>query len=182
MNEGHGAVVRQRTRPVDAADPLALHIGGPAGRAVRAEPRRSRTRWGLVLSATTAAAYPTEFRARRFRSRCGSLTSPTWSRSINANTASMVRWPWPAAAAGAIRPPGSRRVRPLAGTPTCQVSHTGYCLSGQMTVLMDDGTRSEIGPGAVAHIPAGHDAWTTGNEACVFVDFGGLHGYAQPGR
>jgi hypothetical protein len=30
------------------------------------------------------------------------------------------------------------------------------------------------------NIPAGHDAWTVGDEPCVLLDFGGLEGYAQP--
>lgn len=73
-------------------------------------------------------------------------------------------------------------VKPLAGTATCQVGHIGYCLSGRLAVLMEDGTLTEFGPGSVVHIPAGHDAWTVGDAACVFLDFGGLRGYAQPGQ
>jgi ethanolamine utilization protein EutQ (cupin superfamily) len=74
----------------------------------------------------------------------------------------------------------SADVKPLAGTETCQVGHIGYCLSGRMEVRMEDGSVTEIGPGAVFHIPPGHDAWTVGEEACVMLDFGGLSGYALP--
>ena len=74
----------------------------------------------------------------------------------------------------------SECVKPLAGTDTCQVRHTGYVLSGRMNIVMDDGTEAEVGPGDFFHIPPGHDAWTVGDEACVMVDFGGLRGYAQP--
>jgi quercetin dioxygenase-like cupin family protein len=49
-----------------------------------------------------------------------------------------------------------------------------------MEVRMEDGSVTEIGPGAVFHIPPGHDAWTVGDEACVMLDFGGLSGYALP--
>jgi quercetin dioxygenase-like cupin family protein len=50
---------------------------------------------------------------------------------------------------------------------------------GRMNVQMDDGTEQEIGPGDVAAIPPGHDAWTVGDEACVAVDWGGASNYAK---
>jgi hypothetical protein len=74
----------------------------------------------------------------------------------------------------------SQSVKPIAGTDTCQVTHVGYCLAGHMAIEMDDGTTAEIGPGEFVHIPHGHDAWTVGDKPCVFLDFGGLQGYAQP--
>ena len=74
----------------------------------------------------------------------------------------------------------SEHVKPIAGTDSCQVTHVGYCLSGRMKVVMDDGTEAEIGPGDACVIPPGHDAWTVGDEACRLVDFGGLAGYAKP--
>ena len=33
----------------------------------------------------------------------------------------------------------SKHVKPIAGTDSCQASHMGYVVSGQMTVRMDDG-------------------------------------------
>jgi hypothetical protein len=66
----------------------------------------------------------------------------------------------------------SVNVKPLAGTESCQSVHNGYIVSGRMHVVMDDGTAGEAGPGEVVHIAPGHDAWTVGDEACVFVDFG----------
>ena len=74
----------------------------------------------------------------------------------------------------------SNDVKPLAGTENCQVGHVGYCLSGRMSVRMEDGTVIELTPGTVFHMPPGHDAWTEGDEACVLLDFGGLSGYALP--
>lgn len=74
----------------------------------------------------------------------------------------------------------SNDVKPLAGTDSCQVEHVIYVLSGRMKVVMDDGQESEVGPGDVAHVPPGHDAWTLGDDACVSLDFGGLKGYALP--
>jgi quercetin dioxygenase-like cupin family protein len=73
----------------------------------------------------------------------------------------------------------SEHVKPLAGTDSCQVAHVGYVLQGRMNVAMDDGTNVEIAAGDFFTLPAGHDAWIVGDEACVMVDFGGLHGYAQ---
>ena len=49
-----------------------------------------------------------------------------------------------------------------------------------MHVVMDDGTESEVGPGDAVIIPAGHDAWTVGDEPCVAVDFTGVARYAKP--
>ena len=38
----------------------------------------------------------------------------------------------------------SEAVKPIAGTDSCQVQHTGYVISGQMHVVHDDGTEQEI--------------------------------------
>jgi len=76
----------------------------------------------------------------------------------------------------------SKHVKPLAGTASCQIAHSGYMVSGRMHLVMDDGTEAEIGPGDYAIIPPGHDGWTVGNETCVFVDFIGMEDYARPGR
>jgi mannose-6-phosphate isomerase-like protein (cupin superfamily) len=80
-------------------------------------------------------------------------------------------------------PPGwrwSSHLKPIAGTDSCEVEHVGYIVAGRMTVRMDDGTESHLGPGDFAYIPPGHDAWVDGEETCEFLDFGGLAGYAQP--
>lgn len=74
----------------------------------------------------------------------------------------------------------SEHVKPIAGTPSCQVEHIGYVVSGRMKVVMDDGTEIEVGQGDAFHMPPGHDAWTVGDEACEMLDFGGLRGYAKP--
>jgi quercetin dioxygenase-like cupin family protein len=74
----------------------------------------------------------------------------------------------------------SQHVKPLAGTASCQASHSGYVLSGRMKIVMDDGTEGEVGPGDFMQVAPGHDAWVVGNEPCVVVDFGGIAQYAQP--
>ncbi|MCW2806849.1 MAG: Cupin 2, conserved barrel domain protein [Marmoricola sp.] len=73
----------------------------------------------------------------------------------------------------------SNDVKPIAGTDSCQTRHAGYCLSGQMTVRLDDGTEMTVGPGDVLVIEPGHDAWTVGDEACVLLDTG-VAAYAKP--
>ena len=64
----------------------------------------------------------------------------------------------------------SEDVKPIAGTDSCQTRHTGFCLSGQMTVRSDDGTELTVSPGDVVVIEPGHDAWTVGDEPCVLMD------------
>jgi uncharacterized cupin superfamily protein len=73
----------------------------------------------------------------------------------------------------------STSVKPVAGTDSCQVAHTGYGISGRCHVLMDDGVEFEIGPGDGFYIAPGHDGWTVGNEAFVAVDFTGMADYAK---
>ena len=73
----------------------------------------------------------------------------------------------------------SEHVKPIAGTDSCQAGHLLYCLSGRMKVVMDDGTEGELGPGDMAAIEPGHDAWIVGDEACVAVDFGSVAQYAK---
>ncbi len=74
----------------------------------------------------------------------------------------------------------SEHVKPIAGTDSCMASHVGYFVSGGMHVVMDDGEEQEFGPGDFAVIPPGHDAWTLGDEASVFIDWQGFASYAKP--
>src|SRR5689334_17056966 len=53
----------------------------------------------------------------------------------------------------------SDHVKPIAGTDSCEGTHLLYAVSGRMKVVHDDGTEAEIGPGDVAAIAPGHDAW-----------------------
>ena len=73
----------------------------------------------------------------------------------------------------------STDVKPIAGTESCLVHHTGFCLSGHMAVVQDDGTEMHVGPGDVVVIEPGHDAWTVGDEACILLDTG-VAAYAKP--
>lgn len=73
----------------------------------------------------------------------------------------------------------SEHVRPIAGTDSCETAHLLFCTSGRMHVVMNDGSEADIGPGDVASIAPGHDAWVVGDEPCVAVDFGSIAEYAR---
>jgi len=73
----------------------------------------------------------------------------------------------------------SQDVKPVAGTDSCQVHHVIYAISGQLKVVMNDGTELEVNPGDVVDIPPGHDAWVVGDEATVGIDVGGSAIYAK---
>lgn len=72
-------------------------------------------------------------------------------------------------------------IQPLVKTKSCQAPHLQYQVSGRLHVVMDDGSEQEFGPGDVALIPPGHDAWVVGNEPVVLIDISGLKSYAKPG-
>jgi class 3 adenylate cyclase len=59
----------------------------------------------------------------------------------------------------------------IAGTPTCQLHHLGYAISGVMHVVMDDGQEIDIEAESVYEIPAGHDAWVVGDGPWVTVEW-----------
>jgi hypothetical protein len=73
----------------------------------------------------------------------------------------------------------SQDVKPIAGTNLCQAPHFLYQIAGRMRVVMEDGREMESGPGDVAIIPPGHDAWVVGDDAVVVVDWGGASNYAK---
>jgi quercetin dioxygenase-like cupin family protein len=73
----------------------------------------------------------------------------------------------------------SEHLKPILGTESCEATHLLYCLSGRLRVETNRGEQGEIGPGDVAAIEPGHDAWTVGDEPCVAVDFGS---YLQPAK
>jgi hypothetical protein len=73
----------------------------------------------------------------------------------------------------------SKHVKPIAGTESCQSSHTCYVVAGRMHLVMDSGEEADISPGDVVIVPPGHDAWTLGDETCILLDFSGMEEYAQ---
>lgn len=64
----------------------------------------------------------------------------------------------------------SEDVKPMAKTNSCQIAHLNIHISGKLGVKMDDGTEKEFGPGDVALVPTGHDAWVIGDEPAVIIE------------
>jgi quercetin dioxygenase-like cupin family protein len=73
----------------------------------------------------------------------------------------------------------SKHVKPIAGTQYCEVVHATCIISGRMHIAMRDGQEFDLGPGDVAFIPPGHDAWVVGSDMCVAIDFTGAEEYAR---
>ena len=71
-------------------------------------------------------------------------------------------------------------IKPIAGTASCQVTHTGYMLSGRIGIRLDDGTETEYGPGDVYFIPPGHDGWVVGDDPAVNIEITGAATFAKP--
>ena len=70
--------------------------------------------------------------------------------------------------------PGARwstDLKPDVGTELCQAPHVALVLSGTLHVELQDGSVQEFGRHDVMMIPPGHDAWSVGDQPCVFVEF-----------
>jgi hypothetical protein len=65
----------------------------------------------------------------------------------------------------------SQDLKDYAGTESCQLPHVALVLSGTLHVVMDDGSAEDFNKNEVMLLPPGHDAWTVGDEPCVFVEF-----------
>ena len=76
----------------------------------------------------------------------------------------------------------SKDVKPIVNTNSCQMTHTGYAISGRLRVKMDDGNEQEFGPGEAMYVPPGHDAWVVGNEPFVAIDITGGKEYATSSK
>ena len=59
----------------------------------------------------------------------------------------------------------------IAGTPTCQLHHLGYALSGALRVETDDGQTLDIQAGSGYEIPPGRDAWVVGDQPFETIDW-----------
>jgi len=69
--------------------------------------------------------------------------------------------------------------KPLVHTKSCQAPHLQYHVSGRLRVVLDDGSKRGFGPGDVALIPPGHDAWVVGKDSVVVIDISGIADYSQ---
>jgi mannose-6-phosphate isomerase-like protein (cupin superfamily) len=71
-------------------------------------------------------------------------------------------------------------IKPVVKTDSCQNSHVGYAVSGQLNVEINGGSQKHIGPGESYTIPPGHDAWVEGNEPFVCIEVMSAEEYAKP--
>jgi hypothetical protein len=77
----------------------------------------------------------------------------------------------------------STSLRPIQGTPSCQIHHLQLMVQGRFHVEMDDGETAEFGPGDVMNVPPGHDVWVVGDEPVVVVDvLGNIGALGVPGE
>ena len=74
----------------------------------------------------------------------------------------------------------SKDIKPIVGTPYCQVHHQGIMLSGQMRITQRNGAERIIGPNEVFDIPPGHDGIVIGDEPCISIEFRGVRDWAKP--
>jgi len=65
----------------------------------------------------------------------------------------------------------SKDLKDYAQTESCALPHVAYVLSGAIEIQMDDGSKQTFEKGDIMMLPPGHDAWTVGDEPCVFIEF-----------
>src|SRR5476651_1894604 len=65
----------------------------------------------------------------------------------------------------------STDVKPIAGTASCEAPHFQYHVSGELGIVMHDGTQFVARVGDITALPSGHDAWVIGDEPVVTVDW-----------
>lgn len=68
-------------------------------------------------------------------------------------------------------------VAPKVGTASCQTRHLGAVISGQLHVLLEDGTEMDLHAGDAMEIPPGHDAWVVGDSPYVGIEFAAARTY-----
>ena len=109
------------------------------------------------------------------------LNSPDETRSFEKGKVELVNFENVTIGRAVFEPGWSwdKCVKPIVKTNSCEAPHTSVIISGRMKVRMDDGTEAEGGPGDIAVIPPGHNAWVIGNEPCVMLDFTGAKDYAK---
>jgi hypothetical protein len=54
---------------------------------------------------------------------------------------------------------------------SCPLPHVAYILEGALRIRQTDGTEEVFRAGDVMMLPPGHDAWTVGDQDCLFVEF-----------
>jgi hypothetical protein len=56
-------------------------------------------------------------------------------------------------------------------TDMCPMPHVAYILQGRLGVLQRSGSEEEFSAGDLMMLPPEHEAWTVGDEDCVFIEF-----------
>ena len=74
----------------------------------------------------------------------------------------------------------SECIKPIAGTESCQLSHVGHLISGQIGVRLNDGSEQTIKASHSYTIPPGHDAWVIGNEPAVGIEVMSADQFGRP--
>jgi len=76
----------------------------------------------------------------------------------------------------------SQCIKPVVGTDTCRARHIGAVVSGRLHVSHDDGSEVDLAPGDAYVLEPGHDAWVSGAEPLVALEFEGATAasYARP--
>ena len=67
----------------------------------------------------------------------------------------------------------SKDIKPMVKTEWCEAQHLQYVISGKLHVKMKDGSEFDIGPGEVASVSPGHDAWVVSDEPLVGIEVSG---------
>lgn len=71
-------------------------------------------------------------------------------------------------------------IQPVVGTESCQVTHVGYAVAGQLGLRLDDGSEQTIRAGDAYTIPPGHDGWVVGDEPFVGIEVMSADKFARP--
>ena len=74
----------------------------------------------------------------------------------------------------------SHHIRPIAGTPSCQVHHVGVVMAGRLAVRVEGGPEVILETDDVYDSPPGHDSWVAGDEPLELLEWAGVHGWASP--
>ncbi len=73
-----------------------------------------------------------------------------------------------------IYPAGFRwsvNMKPIVGTDYCMHAHVGFLASGSIHVQYADGCTMDVSAPEVLYIEPGHDAWVTGDEPAIVIEF-----------
>ena len=71
---------------------------------------------------------------------------------------------------------GSKDIKPIIGTHSCQATHTGIIVEGTVHCVCDDGSEAIYTAGDAYAISPGHEAWVVGDKPAVFYEFAGMWG------